>query len=129
MLRAHRSILESGVRGGMPTATPGGGVSDPTASAATGLADRDTESQERALAAEVAEVADLCLGLGVAFRLHQEHRLVMELHYLHDLPWKQVAASLGCSVSHVLDLRETCCEYVAQVGPEAAKLGRGRAEE
>lgn len=129
LLRAHRSVLESGASGrGMPTASPGGGVSDPTARAAMSLVDQGFDEQERALAAEVAEARDLCLGLGMAFARHQEYRIAMELHYIHDMPWKQVASSLDCSVSHALALRATACEYVAQVGPAAAKLGLGRAE-
>lgn len=132
LLAAHRSALEAGMASnGIPTAITGGGVSDPTARAAHALIDltQGWERDEERLRADVEECKALCAGLGIAFRRHQEFRLAMEDRYLLDMPWKQVAAALGCSVSHALSLCDTVCDYIAEVGPAAAKEGLGRAEE
>lgn len=128
VLRAHRERLESGgPRGGIPAAG-GAGPSDPVGRAGTALADAGLSEEERALEAEADEARRLCAGLGKAFRREQGVRAAMESHYILDMEWKEVAAALGCSVSHAMALQRVACEYVAQVGPAAAMEGRGRAE-
>lgn len=130
VLRAQRERLRSGLpNGGMPTATTGGGVSDPTGRAANILVDMLDEWQrdEERLSATVNDCRALCEGIGRA--LGTETKIVLECHYLMEMEWKLVAACVGRSLTTVYALSRAACEYVAFVGPAAAREGIGRAAE
>ena len=131
LIRAHRDQLRSGVpSGGMPTATTGGGVSNPTARAAIYLADMGAEwdEEERTYLDEIRECAELCHGVGVAFH-DPAYQIALESYYLLGMQWKQVARKLDCGITKVHVMRRAAFDYVAYVGVAAAKRGQGRAEE
>lgn len=132
LLHAHIAKLRSGVpSGGLPSATTGGGISNPTAGVASVLVDMADEwqSEEKALLAQIEDCKELCYGVGIAFAQDKRYRMVMELYYLLGMEWKQVAALVGISLTTALTMRRAVCDYVAHVGPKAAKQGLGRAEE
>lgn len=130
-IHAHREQLRSGMpSAGMPSVTAGGGVSDPTGRAGNYLADMSAEweQEEAADLAEIREVRQLCKGVGRG--LHDPmYQLVLESYYILLNEWKQVANLIDRSLSKVYSMRQTALEYVAFVGPAAAKQGLGRAEE
>lgn len=131
LIRAHRDQLRSGIpSGGMPTATTGGGVSDPTARAANYLADMGAEwdEEERIYLDQIRECAELCHGVGLAFH-DPTYQIALESYYLLGMQWKQVARKLDCGVTKVHVMRRAALDYVAFVGIAAAKQGLGRAEE
>lgn len=131
LIRAHRDQLLSGTpSGGIPTATTGGGVSDPTGRAGGYLADMSATwaEEERTLLGQIQECRDLCHGVALAFR-DPEYQIVLESYYLLGMEWKQVAKKMDRGVTKVLNMRRAALDYVAYVGPAAAKQGHGRAEE
>lgn len=130
VLRAQRERLRSGLPGGgMPTATTGGGVSDPTGRAANVLVDMIDEWQqdEERLSTIVDDCRALCEGVGRALGI--ETKIILESHYLMEMEWKVVATCVGRSLTSTYAIARAACEYVAFVGPAAAKEGIGRAAE
>lgn len=128
IIRAHRERLRSGLpAGSIPTATSGGGVSNPTQRAANELLDLDEDwsAREEQLSRQVKEVRALCRGVGLAFgpNLGPEYALILEDRYLLDMEWKQVAAVMGRSITYLKTVKSDACKYIARVGVAAAKQG------
>lgn len=131
LIRAHREQLQSGTpSGGIHSVTTGGGVSDPTGRAGNYLADMSAQwrEEERHLLEQIRECRELCHGVGVAFH-DPEYQIVLESYYLLRMQWKQVAHKLDLGITKVHEIRRAALDYVAYVGPVAAKQGLGRAEE
>ena len=109
---------------GIPQAVHGG-MSDPTASAASALVDEEGEMRqmERSCLAVIDEAREIVRG--VLKGLGVSYANVLDDHYIRDLSWDAVAALNGISKSSALRYRDVAFDWIATVGVVRAKSGEG----